>query len=310
MLERLLHPFNEYLLIMCEHGFAGLIIVLLLGFFLIRAYRHNPNDVKLAAVISLSALAVFSIFSYPFRYPFTWVILFLNVAVIYKAIGIIPMQKSSVFTKIYPRIIRIILFSCLLVCSVILAQAEITWKRLARFSWGNVLPEYDKLYRWLGKDGLFLYNHAAELHKAKDFEKSNAVFKQCTLYHNDMDVQMLLADNYKELEKYTDAEQHLKTAAAMCPVRFMPLYELVKLYDATDRKGDALAMAKKIIDKDIKVPSPTIDLIKKEMSQLIEVLETLNVPENDNWMSDEPEKDKTRQGETPEIPSHGAALPP
>ncbi len=76
--------------------------------------------------------------------------------------------------------------------------------------------------------GVFLYNHAAELHKAKVFKKSITVFEQCIRYHNDMDVQMFLAAGYKALGKFAEAEQHLKIAAAMCPARFMPLYELAK----------------------------------------------------------------------------------
>jgi hypothetical protein len=84
----------------------------------------------------------------------------------------------------------------------------------------------------------------------------------------------------------------------------MPLYELVKLYEAADRRVEALALAQKIIDKDVKVPSSTITAIKNEMRQLIEAQETSDVPENRT--SDKPKTDETRQGETP----HGAALPP
>jgi len=63
----------------------------------------------------------------------------------------------------------------------------------------EVLPEYDKLYSYLGKNGLFLYNHAAELHEVKEYEKSLLVFGLCLKHFNDMDMQMLLADNYKNL---------------------------------------------------------------------------------------------------------------
>ena len=173
-----------------------------------------------------------------------------------------------------------------------------------------VLPEYEKLHKWLGKNGLFLYNHAAELHEAGDFEMSIAVFKRCIRHFNDMDVQMLLADNYKKLGQYTAAEQYLKTAAAMCPARLMPLYELVKLYDATGRRDEALALAKKIIDKDVKIPSFTITTIKNEIRQMIEVWETSTDPENDSRSREEPEIENTRQGETPQVQPNGAALPP
>ena len=333
--DNVLYPFNEFLRLLAEYGIVGLGAVVLLVFLLVRAYRRNPNEEKLAAMTSLLALAVFSFFSYPFRYPFTWVILFFCVAVICNTVFTTRGAKifhkehnnrisskicalcdafvSFVVRKLSPaaRYFVLILSACLLAYTVMLTRAEIKWNRIARLSLmgktAEVLPEYEKLYRWLGRDGLFLYNHAAELHEAKEFERSIAVFERCTRYYNDIDVQMLLADNYKELGKYTEAERHLKTAAAMCPVRFMPLYELVKLYEAANRKDDALVMAQIIIDKDVKIPSPTITAIKNEMQRLIDAQETDTVPEIDNRTSDEPQNDETRQGETPE---QGAALPP
>ena len=79
-----------------------------------------------------------------------------------------------------------------------------------------------------------------------------------------------MADNYKELGEFSVAESHLKTAAAMCPARFIPLYELVKLYEITERREEALSIAKKIISKDVKIPSFKVRSIKNEMRQLIE----------------------------------------
>jgi tetratricopeptide (TPR) repeat protein len=169
-----------------------------------------------------------------------------------------------------------------------------------------MLPEYNRLYRQLGKNGLFLYNHAAELHEAGEFERSAAVFERSMRYYNDMDVQMLLADNYIELGKYAEAERHLKLAAAMCPARFMPLYGLAKLYGAVGRRDEALALAKIIINKSVKIPSPAVAAIKHEMRQLIEAREPADDPDTESRTCEEPENNATRQGETP----NGAALPP
>ena len=72
---------------------------------------------------------------------------------------------------------------------------------------------------------------------------------------------ILCSVNYRETGKRTEAEQHLKMVAAMCPARFMPLLDLAKLYDVADRKDEALAMAIIIIKKEVKVPSPAIDAI-------------------------------------------------
>jgi tetratricopeptide (TPR) repeat protein len=133
----------------------------------------------------------------------------------------------------------------------------------------EVLPEYDRLYTYLNRNGLFLYNHAAELHEVKEYEKSLSVFDLCVKYYNDMDVQMLLADNYKELGRHDEAEKHFKLAASMCPNRFMPLYQLVLLYKETNRNEEALKLAQQIVDKEVKIPSATVNAIKNKMKQMI-----------------------------------------
>lgn len=252
-----LHPFNEYLFVLSEYGLVGLAALVLLCYIFVRAYRRHPIHEKLPAMMSLLALAVFSLFSYPFRYPFTWVMLFLCMAVIcnptIKSHPSLAQRNPSKISSPVPRIVVLFLSTGLLVYSVMMAMAEVKWKRIAQLSLNGrgreVLPEYNQLYRWLGKDGLFLYNFAAELHEAGEFEKSLVVFEHCTRYFNDMDVQMLLAINYKKLGKFAEAEQHFKQAIAMFPAKFVPMYELVNLYAANNREDDALVLAKKIIDE-------------------------------------------------------------
>ena len=311
--DNVLHPFNEYLLLLSEHGLAGLGVVAVLGVLLVRAYRRNRSDEKSAALAGLTAIAVFSFFSYPFRYPFTWVILFLCIAVIIHSHCREAAFTASAKTMI-PRISVFLLSVGLLTYAVIMARAEIVWSRVAKTSMTKhpsiVLSEYDKLHRWMGKNGLFLYNHAAVLHEAGEYEKSLSIIARCTQYFNDYDVQMLLADNYKGLGKNAVAEHCMKTASAMCPSRFMPLYALAKLYEAMGRRDDALALADKIIDKDVKIPSAMVIAIKNAMRRLIEEQEASNNPESEPQTGSEPEKDKPRQGETPKVRPNGATLPP
>lgn len=69
--DNVLHPFNEYLLVLSEHGLIGLCALALSGFLLVRNYRRRPDFTKFMAGLSLIAVAVFSCFSYPFKYPFT-----------------------------------------------------------------------------------------------------------------------------------------------------------------------------------------------------------------------------------------------
>lgn len=50
---------------------------------------------------------------------------------------------------------------------------------------------------------------------------------------NDYDVQMLKADAHKKRRDFRRAEACYLLASRMCPGRFMPLYELVNVYDST-----------------------------------------------------------------------------
>jgi O-antigen ligase len=267
--DNVLHPFNEYLLVLSEHGIIGFGVPVLLVLFTVRAYRRKPGRTKFIAMLSLLSLAVFSCFSYPFKYPFSWIMLFLNIALICQA-----MEISS-RTKVYAaKVLTIVFAAGLLFAVIILTKAETKWNTIAHRSLAGktlqVLPEYDKLYAYLGRNGLFLYNHAAEMHEVKEYEKSLSVFGLCTRYYNDMDVQMLLADNYRELGRYDEAEKHFRLAASMCPNRFMPLYQLVLLYRETNRNEEALNLAQQIFEKEIKIPSSTVNAIRNEMQKLIE----------------------------------------
>ena len=81
---------------------------------------------------------------------------------------------------------------------------------------------------------------------------------------------MLLADNCQQLKDYAKAEQHYGKAAAMCPAKFVPLYQLAKMLDAIGRNDEAVALAKQIVNKQVKISSPQINAIQQEMRQLIE----------------------------------------
>lgn len=102
----------------------------------------------------------------------------------------------------------------------------------------------------------------------QNYEKSLQIARECELLWMDYDLQMLMADNYIHLKQYNNAEDHLEKAAAMCPVKFMPLYELVKLYIRMGKNEDAQVLARKILRKKIKIPSSYINRIKYKMQNL------------------------------------------
>lgn len=63
------HPFNEYLGVLLNFGFVGLLMILALITLLIYCYKKHPCAEKRIAFYSLISIGVFSFFSYTFTYP-------------------------------------------------------------------------------------------------------------------------------------------------------------------------------------------------------------------------------------------------
>ena len=268
--DNVLHPFNEYLLLVAEFGLVGLALLLIALFFLFKSAKMDSPY-----LLCLMALAVFSLFSYPLKYPFVWVVAAYCVAQISK-------QQTAIFTLSFWKWLKIPALAGLLIGVYFLAKDisfEYQWNKIAQRSLVGktveMMPEYERLHpRWNGNP-LFLFNYGAELHHIGRHEKSNIVFHQCLRYFNDYDVQMLLADNYFHLERWDRAEYHFIRAANMCPVRFRPLGRLMNLYYTMGRYEEALEMAVKIRGKPVKVMSATVRRIQLEAE---EMMENLRVP--------------------------------
>ena len=260
------HPFNEYLKIGVEYGIIGWVVIGLLMWRLVHSYRRSwPEEYPLYG--GLLALAICGLFSYPLNYPAIWVLAVL-------LIGLIGRKQTgmNVFGGFGSGIV-VFIAVCLLIFTVYWKKAETEWYRIAHASLTGkteeVLSDYRRLYGFMRQNPLFLYNYGAELHEIGHWEESVEILKECSRNLNDTDVQMLLADNYLQQEDFIRAEQHYWRAARMCPNRFLPLYQLVKLYERTGRKKEALDLVRLIVGKPVKVPSYTIKKIKEEMQGIL-----------------------------------------
>jgi len=175
----------------------------------------------------------------------------------------------------------ILLFSFgLLYATVCQAFYEREWHKTAhkslRGETRQMLPRYKSLYTHLRHKDLFLYNYAAELNVAGYYEESLQIASECEKLWADYDLQMLMANNCLQLKQDRETESHLKKAATMCPVKFMPLYRLTELYLETGRRGEARILAQKILDKKVKIPSPVINSIKNKIRNLLNEPDSLD----------------------------------
>lgn len=254
------HPFNEYLYLLTHYGLWGGFVLMAFAVWSVRAWQKHPDGSSRPAMLCLVVIAVFSMFSYPFRYPHTWILCIYSVIIL-----------SCNAWKIHHKTQTRLLFLLALCLSSLAFQvlkrilAEIQWRQVADSSLcgmtEEMLPVYKDLYKDLRDDPLFLYNYAAELNVAGQYEKSLRIGKECENLLADYFTQLLLADNCKHLKKYKEAIRHLAQASYMCPNRFVPLYELYEIHKI---QRDSIAMhgiGQTILTKPIKIDSPEIQRI-------------------------------------------------
>jgi hypothetical protein len=273
-------PFNEYILLLTNHGLAGFILFLAGCWFVWKSFLRGWRDpvVRLAGCCLLS-VAVFAFFSYPLTYPFVWIMMILSVAVIvYHAKYPVKIPGRFFLAAKWLSIPAILFFGwkayqCM--------SNEMLWCKIAHQSLSGrterMLSEYERLHPALSGNELFLYNYTAELNVSGHYDRSLQVARECERLWADYDLQMLMADDYQQLQQYEEAERHYRKAALMCPVKFMPLYRLTELYLASGKTSHAKKIAKKILDKEIKIPSSTINVIKDKMRSLINGEDSINV---------------------------------
>lgn len=262
------HPFNEFLRLAAEFGMAG---VLWLGLFVrsaVRAYRRRPDGEAFVFVSVLAGIVVFSCFSYPFSYPFTWFAAAVGTVGLSVGDGASESARRGRGGRRFVVAALSLALAGFTVCGM---SFDARWHELAcRGVPGGaetVFPEYERLYPFLKKDPYFVYNYAARANRAGDFGRSATLAAECETMLDDYDVEMLQADNFRRMGDFGRAEERYRLASAMCPGRFMPLYELVNLYDATGRRDEADALARVIVLKPAKIPSGTVGAIKMKMEK-------------------------------------------
>lgn len=261
------NPFNEYVLVLINYGIVGMCC--LMAFIVVVFKRLLLLDEEKRILLSSCAvvLLVVSLFSYPFSNPFVWVIS-----------GIIIMM--ALFKNTGQR--RILIAVPIMVCSVagivlsifsFLPERE--WQAISQRSMMGeteaVLPDFRRLHERMDKNGRFLYNFGAELHYSGHFKESLQILEECSSYLNDYDVQMLMADCYKNLGDTLTAIDHYHCASRMVPSKFLPQYQIMNLYLEQGDTINAVNTASAILAKDIKVyRSKTVQRIISEAKSIVQ----------------------------------------
>lgn len=266
-------PFNEYLGLAIHHGLAGLVLIIVLMFLLWQAYKDSIHrEESFSALLSLAALTIIALFSYPGLYAFSWVML-LVCCIILIGNTSWPWKKKIVVRKDCAILVALLAGMALYDIGKDIA-AEIEWKNVSENTYGQTpshwMPLYQDLEKQLSQHPFFLYNYSAQLYLAERYDDCIVKAMDCRRYWADYDVEMLIAQAYEKLHYDDFAEAYFIHASRMCPNRFFPLYYLMNLYQRNGDSARTRDMAEKIISMPVKVPSSEVSRMRQEAKTILQ----------------------------------------
>lgn len=273
------HPFNEFLSFGIKYGISGLFILLCLMFLFlkmtlsIKSLHHRSLYFGL-----LSVLLIISMFSYPCKIPVIWIIsTFLVCSVISSyCICFVKVRKLAI-------ILLTICFSWILIHNKHIYD-EWKWQvlQISSMPVKEAHQKYNSLYIKLSNNPSFLYNYGAWLHHNGYYPESLKILSECKNRFDDYNVEMLMADNYKELGCPQKAINLFEYANSMVPSKFLPLYYEMVTYENEKDYANAYRIAEIIKSKPTKVAkSPSVKKIKNEAVLLMQKLNHLKRERHD-----------------------------
>lgn len=263
-------PCNDYLQIAIEVGLIGLVLFSGIIFFVFRCVKPigNRNDYLVIGMkAGLMAMLICALFSYPFKITnclllFYFFIAYLSSTIQWFTISI-PVKVNYVIS------FSIILLSMFfLVTQLKVYQTNSTWEKAYNLAEEKnnqkALELYSKVEPEMNSNFYFLYNYGAFLYNTGNLNKSLDVLLKAGKIQTNFELYMNIANIYERLALYDKAEEYFIKAINLIPHKFMPKYNLLKLYINTRQVEKAHKIAMAIKSMPIKVYSPTVGQIKKD----------------------------------------------
>ena len=259
------HPLSEYLAGAVAYGLPWLLAAVGCGLGLTLCAWRRRQACPWALPL-WGALAVLALFSYPLHYALGRLLALAALA------GLCREERTF---RLAPRgrtlCLRLAAAGCAagLLLSATAMAAEGRWNRVAREALAGHTPatleHYRRLARLLPAHADFLYNYAAELYVAGRYAESADILRRCRRYRQDPDVEQLDAALAVATRRYGEARTHLLQAHYMMPSLFTPLHTLLtQVYLPSGDTLRARRLARHLLDKEVKVPSPAVSRIKAD----------------------------------------------
>lgn len=251
------HPLNEWVCIAVNYGIVGIILCLTIAVVICLYYVKHKTCYGREGMVLFLSISFLACFTYVFYYPFTWLVLLLASFLVFN-----PLLKTIYFKANLGTLLRIGIISICLIFAYLMTTftiQQIKWKDVsdtARYGLANCcLKEYSLLYATLGHSTVFIYNYAAVLYKAKEYNKSLAIICNVERRYADYDVLILKAECLAKTHRYVEALSAFRRAHDMCPSRFLPLFGQYRVYRECHYTNACTRLRTCILNKRVKVNS-------------------------------------------------------
>ena len=281
-------PFNEFLKILIEQGFIGLLLfgcalyclfgkrtskpviprLTLNPFGKDTTYQGIAGQARNDTQSIILFILLFGLFSYPFdKLPF--------VALFVCFIAGLSQTEKPVFTVKWG--FRMTLIALCLISGIIVWEAYSystscrMWnKALVQFSYDKEesLSQLEKLYPVLENNPVFLTTYGKALGFGEHYAEATPVLEKAVERLPNSISYIELGKSYEAAGFSNKALECWEHAGFMVPVRFTPLYLTMKLYFKNGEYEKAKEYAGRLLAKKIKIDSPEIDGMKREAMEI------------------------------------------
>lgn len=277
------YAFNEPLQFTVENGLIGLLLISLTTLAFINIRTDNQyRFLKQSCLGTLSAVFIFGFFTYfSDNLPLTMIAvialaLMANIDAAPNFLSIGPINIPMKMNVISKGIVIVLL------AGFIWNGVQFTRGIKGDYkNWGAAEKAYNledyttsvnlfkKVNYLLYDDGDYLMQYGKASAMAGNYGEAAKILKGAQLHLNNTVIEIALGDCFKALSQYKQSEDAYQRASNMVPCRFYPHYLLAKLYEAAGNNAKALAKAREILSKKIKIPSTAIVEMRNEMRILM-----------------------------------------
>lgn len=285
------YAFNEFIRIWVEYGIIGLLLLLVLIYL---TFFNKPNNIgelnKFSVIIiaksALISLLVLSLFSYPFAAFQFKVLALLFIALISKDSQTVNLSEKGLFRSFnlvflrYSKSFKSAFVLTWLIFSIIL-MFSINQYILAFEKWDNALSQFSNKnyyqciesfesgYSKLKSNGKFLSMYGRALNVLGQYNKAITILLKANCLLSSTTNYTELGKSYKEIGDFENAKCSLVKASFMIPSKFQSKYLLSKMFFEMGKIDDAQNIAQELLSKDVKVWSPELSDMLKELNLIV-----------------------------------------